>query len=90
MIRRLLQCLLTLAIILDITVQGAVKAPIYVLTGYAKPSPRETISATIGNCAAKGWCWAIILQSLVDDVFGTGHCERAWTGEQTIIGVTSV
>lgn len=82
MIKRLGQAVLVVLIALDILVQALVKAPVWVLFARAKPSPRETISATLGWGEAKGYIWATVLAGLVDDVFGQGHCRGAYLREQ--------
>lgn len=45
-------------------------------------SPRETISGTVGRAVlARAW-WATIVASLIDGVFGAGHCAREAAKEQ--------
>lgn len=74
---RAAQAILSLLIALDITAQVLIKTPFWVFLGRARPSSRETISATLGWGAAHGYRWAVVLAALVDDVFGQGHCARA-------------
>lgn len=78
---RLAQCLLVLLIALDIVAQAIIKAPVWVLFKRAKPSTRETISATFGQWAATGSPVGKWLAEQVDDVFGQGHCANAYAGE---------
>jgi len=75
--KRALQVLISLLLTIDILMQVLVKAPCWVFFARARPSSRETISATLGWGAANGYRWCVVLSGLVDDVFGKGHCANA-------------
>lgn len=76
--KRFTQCLISLLVALDIAIQCIVKAPFWIFFKRARPSSRETISATVGQAAAKGYKWGIWLADLIDGVFGKGHCAAAY------------
>lgn len=81
MIRRLLLALRSLWFIVDIAIQWALKTPVWVFLGRARPSSRCTCSATLGYGALHGFRWATVLAGIVDRIFGAGHCARAYQRE---------
>lgn len=78
---RLRVCAIVLLLVVDIFVQAALKIPVYLVTGRARPSARETISATAGQMAARGSPFGRWLAEQIDDVFGAGHCNAAYLSE---------
>lgn len=83
-IYRILACLLQLIITIDELGQVFIRSPIYILTGYNAPGAHETISAWVGTSAAAGQKWAIEAQSLLDSIFGAGHCANAAAFEKSV------
>ena len=83
-IKRTLTVLLITLIWLDEGVQVFWRGIWYIATGQGEPSPHETISAWLGMSAAKGKPVGTYLVSLVDDIFGHGHCARAAEYEATV------
>lgn len=49
----------------------------YVWLGGELPDPGETISSWVGRRALAGKRWALIAQSIIDAMFGAGHCRGA-------------
>jgi hypothetical protein len=43
------------------------------------PDPDQSISACIGHRAGEGRRWAVLCLWLIDQLFGSGHCLKAWT-----------
>lgn len=81
MFKRLTQAVFSILIAFDTLVQCLIKAPIWIIFARARPSSRETISATLGWGEAHGYRWAAFCARLVDDIFGAGHCARAYQSE---------
>lgn len=50
---------------------------LYVWVGGEEPDPDETISSWVGRHSLAGNSRALLLERLIDAVFGAGHCRRS-------------
>ena len=62
--------------------QGIVNTTIaglwWVLTGRgSEPDPDEPFSSRVGRNAITGKRWALMLEKVIDGIFGAGHCRES-------------
>jgi hypothetical protein len=60
--------------IINVTIAGLW----WVITGNgAAPDPDEAFSSRIGRYAMQGKRWALVMEKVIDRIFGAGHCRQS-------------
>lgn len=77
MVGRLTEWLVLLLVAADQFVQVLASGIGFVLFGGDAPDPDETISSRVGRAALAGKAWGKVLETIIDGIFGAGHCRRS-------------